>query len=148
MTGRDYQRSAVYRWENEHIGRKDRHTVDINTARGIVKHVWQAEGLDYPPFVEEFGRNVRSKNGDSNRFRIRLQKRVPTWVVLHEVAHSLNSTIDDVGDRHGPNYLGIYMWLLTKYGGFDLPLLMYTATQAGLEFNLNARFVLLDTLQT
>jgi hypothetical protein len=40
------------------------------------------------------------------------------------------------------------MWLLTKYGGFDLPLLMYTATQAGLEFNLNARFVLLDTLQT
>jgi hypothetical protein len=40
------------------------------------------------------------------------------------------------------------MWLLTKYGRFELPILMYTAQQAGLKFNLNARFALLDSPQS
>jgi hypothetical protein len=146
VSGRDYQRSALYRWEEENLRPKDTTKVNILTAKAIVNHVWQSEGLKYPPLVEEFETRVKSKEGDSNRFRIRLQPQTSTWIVLHEIAHSLNSTIDSGGDRHGPNYLGIYMWLLTRYGGFDLPVLMYTARKAKLDFNLSARFAMLDTV--
>jgi hypothetical protein len=56
-----------------------------------------------------------------------------------EVAHALSSTVDGDSEAHGPDYVGLYMGLLDRRLRIPMPLLMFTATQHGLAFNLAAK---------
>ena len=138
---RDYQRSAVYAWEQEHIAPKDKSSVDLDTARAIVQYIWKGEGIQYPPQVKYLATQSR-KGGQANRSNIWLPPKSPTWVIIHEIAHSMNDSNDQIealdADGHGPNYMGIYMKLLAKHLNISLPLMMFTAKQSKLDFNLAA----------
>ena len=137
---RDYQKSRVYKWEDKHIGPLDRTKITFDVARVIVNHIWTTEGLQYPPSVVLVPAQTRNKMGCANRSKIQLVPELPTWVVIHEIAHSMNSTnTDEHGDGHGPNYVGIYIKLLAKYLNASLPVMMYTLTQSDIDFNLTAR---------
>jgi len=142
---RDYQRSKVYAWEKQYVSPFDHSKVNLYTAKSIVDYIWQGENLKFPPRVLPIA-DQSKKTGQANRSFIWLQPSVPTWVVIHEVAHSMNSTNDGdtVGDHHGPDYVGIYMKLLTKYLGLSLPVLMFTARKDNLDFNLAAQPLFLD----
>jgi hypothetical protein len=138
---RDYQKTKVYRWEDRIVGPRDTKSITIEVAKVIVVYVWDRAGLKYPPKVELLPAQTTTKAGCATRAKIQLLPNIRTWIVLHEVAHSMNSsnTDDGAGDRHGPNYVGIYMKLLAEHDIVPLPLLMYTATEAGIDFNLEAQ---------
>ena len=141
----DYQRSKLYSWERKYVAPHDHSKVDLKVAKTIVDYIWQSEGLKYPPKVLAIAEQSK-KSGQANRSFVWLQSSIPTWIVIHEVAHSMNSTNDGdtVGDHHGPDYVGIYMKLLTKYLNLSLPVLMFTARKDNLDFNLAAQPLFLD----
>lgn len=116
----------VYRWETDVLAPVDRSRVDLATARGIVSHVWSVRGLSAPPLVEE----KRIGGAYANRQTITISDRgVATWVVLHEMAHSMDQSIEVSmgfyedrpagesleGSCHDENWLGIYLDLLNDF---------------------------------
>jgi hypothetical protein len=107
----------------------------------LVDGVWLAEQLLYPPRVEPLPRQARRTWATGSRTTIRLpqDRPTPTYVILHEVAHALSSTVDGDSDAHGPDYVGLYMGLLDRRLRIPMPLLLFTAAQHGLAFNLAAK---------
>ncbi len=107
----------------------------------LVDGVWLAEQLLYPPRVEPLARQARRTWATGSRMTIRLpqDRPTPTYVILHEVAHALSSTVDGDTDAHGPDYVGLYMGLLERRLRIPLPLLMFTADRHGVAFNLAAK---------
>lgn len=137
--GVDPQQTSAYKWEREVLASYTRR-VTIDQARTLVAAVWMAEGLRFPPAVESMPKQVTTALGDATRTKIRLVGSVPEWVVLHEVAHSMQARADvNETDYHGKLWLGTYMRLLEKFMGVPMPLMMYTATRAGLEYDIAAR---------
>jgi hypothetical protein len=139
---RDYQKTRVYRWEDRIVGPRDTKLITIEVAKIVVNYVWEQAGLKYPPKVELLPAQTTTKAGCATRAKIQLLSSIRTWIVLHEVAHSMNSSNTDdnsFGDRHGPNYVGLYMKLLAEHNIVPLPLLMFTAKEAGIDFNLEAK---------
>ena len=66
----DYQRSAVYRWEAEHVHPKDTGTVPFDQAQAIVDYVWAQAGLTYPPKIRELARTARRTTANADRLTI------------------------------------------------------------------------------
>jgi len=66
----DYQRSAVYRWEAEHVHPKDTGTVPFDQAQAIVNYVWARAGLAYPPKIRELARTARRTTANADRLTI------------------------------------------------------------------------------
>jgi hypothetical protein len=136
----DYQRSAVYKWEERHVHPKDTGTVPFDQAQAIVDYVWAQAGLTYPPKIRELGRNARCTVANATRLAIRIPANgVSTTVLLHEVAHSM--TTDAASDRshgHGPRFAGVFMKLLCDLiPTFSLDELMASARQERVEFNFD-----------
>jgi hypothetical protein len=138
---RDLQKSKVYAWENEIVRPRDPSQIPFTRAPALVMGVWLAAGLLYPPPVEAL--NPRNKKawatGSRLAIRLRADKPTPTWVILHEIAHAMTSTHDGDGDRHGPDFVGVYMQLLERHLCIPIPLLMFTAHKAGVKFNIAAK---------
>ena len=136
----DYQRSAVYRWEAEHVHPKDTRTVPFDQCQAIVNYVWARAGLTYPPKIRELGRNARSTIANADRLTVRIPARgISTTVLLHEIAHSM--TTDAASERthaHGPRFVGVLMKLLCDLiPTINLDELMASARQEGVEFNFD-----------
>ncbi len=138
---RDLQRSRVYAWEDAVVAPRDRSAIPFEQAQMLVTGVWLAEQLLYPPKVEPMPHQARRTWATGSRTTIRLPQDRPTpiYVILHEVAHALSSTVDGDTDAHGPDFVGLYMGLLDRRLRIPTPLLMFTAQQHGLTFNLAAK---------
>lgn len=144
---RDFQKSKVYRWENANIAPHDKSRVSFDQIQEIVNYVWEGEGLKYPPRVEPFPKQVTTKCGDATRLVIRFHEEelTPTWVVLHEIAHSLTSTHDgERMDRHGPDFVGIYMQLVEKHLGIPQAVLWHTASMEKVKYNIGSQAYIVD----
>jgi hypothetical protein len=136
----DYQRSAVYRWEAEHVHPKDTGTVPFDEAQTIVDYVWARAGLTYPPKIRELARTARRTMANADRLTISIPATgVSATVLLHEIAHSMTS--DAASERshaHGPRFVGALMKLLCGLiPTFSLDALMVSARQEGIEFNFD-----------
>jgi hypothetical protein len=59
--------------------------------------------------------------------------------ILHELAHSMTATHDGYIDAHGPKFVGVYMRLLCHHLSVPLPLLIYSASKAGLDYDIHAK---------
>jgi hypothetical protein len=141
----DFQKSKVYAWENQHVAPKSREHVPYEKLQMRVDAIWMMAGLLYPPSVIPMPKQNRRAWAKANRNTIWApEKGLPEWVVLHEVAHSLAGTFDGDTDAHGPNYLWLYMTLLDRHMKIPTPMMMYTATQAGLKFNIGAKPTFVD----
>lgn len=143
----DFQKQKVYDWESKYISPKDKSEVDFNSVQDIVNYVWEQEGLKHPPKVEPIPKNTKNFCGKANRLTIFLHENAttPTWVILHEMAHSMTMTHDyEDGDKHRERFLGVYMQLLDRYLKIPLVVSMYTASQEGLRFDTTAKPVFLD----
>lgn len=141
MSGRDYQRSALYAWENAIIAPKGGAPIAYADAQALVNAVWMAQGLLYPPQVVAMPRQNRRAWAKANRLEVFLNpdRPTPTWVILHEIAHSMTGTVEGESDQHGPDYLGVYMRLVDRHLRIPMPVLMFTANKAGLRFNIAAQ---------
>jgi len=138
---KDPQRFRVYAWEEAVVAPRDPSAIPYEQAQMLVDGVWLAEQLLYPPRVAPMPRQARRTWATGSRTTIRLRQDgpTPTYVILHEVAHALSSTVDGDSEAHGPDYVGLYMGLLDRRLRRTMPLLLFTAAQHGVAFNLAAK---------
>ena len=105
----------------------------------MVDAIWSELGLRYPPKVERLPRQARRLQADGSRLRLRLPDVVPSWLLLHELAHALSSTEDGASDGHGPDFMGLYVQLLARYLRLPAAGLIESAIQAGIDIHPAAR---------
>lgn len=140
MSGRDFQKSKVYGWEKNHIAPFDKQKIAFENIAMIVDYVWKNEGYFYPPKVHPIAKQHTSAQATGIRDRLEFQPYGNyTWIILHELAHTLTSDIEGDHDGHGPKFVGVYMHLVNKYIGINILALMASANDCGVKFDLNAK---------
>lgn len=135
----DRQRARVYAWEDAVITKADTSVVPFSLAQGMVDAIWSEFGLLYPPKVERLPRQSRRLTADGSRLRLRLPELIPSWLLLHELAHALSSAADGASDGHGRDFMGLYVNLLSRYLRLPAVELIRSATEAGIKIDPDAR---------
>ena len=115
---RDHQRGRVYAWENRVIATLDPSFVSFPAAQGMVNAIWSEMELLYPPKVESLPKQAKATVATATRLCIRLPDRLPSWCLLHEVAHAMTTTAEGWSDGHGAAFMGVYLRLLARPGMF------------------------------
>lgn len=134
-SGRDRR---LYAWENRVVAPLDRSVVPFDRMQAIVDHVWAAEGLQWPPRVRP-RKASRATLATGSRLAIEAPPSLPTWILLHEIAHALTSTAEGAGDGHGPDFVGTYVRLLVRHCRLDREALAETLAADGIRWNPDAR---------
>ncbi len=147
MTARDRQRSRVYAWEDRVVAPHDPSTVAYALAQGMVDAIWSEMGLRYPPLVEPMPTQARCRIADANRLRIRVPARVPSWCLLHELAHAMTTTAEGESDGHGAAFVGVYVQLLSRYLRLDGDGLRRSLLAEGVAVRHDARPVFCDPVR-
>ncbi len=119
MAGRDRQRGRVYLWEDEVVAPRDLSRISFTDAQGMVDAIWSELGLRHPPKVEPLPAQARIRLADASRLVLRPPPLIPSWCLLHELAHAMTSDHDGTSDGHGPRFVGIYVQLLVRYLWLD-----------------------------
>jgi len=128
---KDYQRAKVYAWEDLFVGPLCPGIVPYVNGQTYVDGVWLANGWVRPPRVMPV--NSKRYAGKATHGEIFLSPAVPGWVVLHEIAHTLTD------DKHGPNFVGLYIDLLERVERLSRLVTMHTLRECGVDFNLGAK---------
>jgi hypothetical protein len=129
----------LYAWEDAEIGPRDASRVPFAQLQALVDHVWAAEGLRFPPRVRPLPRQARGTVARATRLAIEAPAELPTWVLLHELAHCLTSTADGGNDGHGPRFVGLYLHLLVRHARMPWDALAASLRAAGIPFDPAAR---------
>ncbi|WP_426954373.1 hypothetical protein [Muricoccus radiodurans] len=146
MSGRDRQRSRVYAWEDRVVAPHAPDLIPFAAAQPMVNAIWAEMGLRWPPRVEALPPQATARQADASRLRLRLSESLPSWVLLHELAHAMTSTAEGETDRHGPRFMGVYLRLLERYLRLPTESLLPSLEVAGVSVDLAARPVFLDPL--
>lgn len=133
----------LYAWENRVVAPLDRSVVPFDRMQAIVDHVWAAEGLRWPPRVRP-RKATRATLATGSRLAIEAPGSLPTWILLHEIAHAMTATADGRGAGHGPDFVGIYVRLLVRHCRMDQGMLAASLTAAGVRWNPEAKPAFLD----
>lgn len=135
----DTQAKRVYKWQWE--------WVEFNSNRGLTKNdvrewlEWACKKLKMAPPSRLKIRLLSKKKGHSyfnpDTYElgfIPVHRNVPT--VLHEIAHYISFRIygKTVAD-HGPEYMGIFLYLLESSSQWPLGIVYQSARKAGLEID-------------
>ena len=139
----DYQKTRCYRWEGVNMAPLGQSEVALENAQAFVDHIWSGEGLQYPPRVSLMNHST-TVGASANRLEIFVPPVVKTWILIHEIAHSMSSTFDGASCGHGPTWVGLYIKLACKYMGGDMLTLMTSARRAGVDFDITAFPVFVD----
>jgi len=141
---RDSQRGHVYAWENRIIAPRDTTFVPYERAQAMVNAIWTDMGLKYPPGVEPLPRQSRTTIASATRLSIFLPTTIPSWCLLHELAHVMTSDVDGNSDRHGPIFVGVYIKLISRYLRLDPDRLLESAAGEGIAVTSDARPTFID----
>ncbi|MGG5889046.1 hypothetical protein ACLF3G_18065 [Falsiroseomonas sp. HC035] len=138
----DARARRVYAWEDRVVAPLDRSEVPFAQMQSLVDHVWASEGLRWPPRVRH-RRATRATIATGSRLAIEAPDTLPSWVLLHEMAHALTDPGDGTPHAgHGPDFLGLYVKLLVRHARLDQAMLAESLKAAGLSWNPQARPVL------
>jgi hypothetical protein len=105
----------LYDWEDRVVAPRDTGTVPFAQLQALVDHVWAAEGLRFPPRVRPLPRQARGTVARASRLAIEAPPSLPSWVLLHELAHAMTSTAEGASAGHGPLFVGMYLGLLVRH---------------------------------
>jgi hypothetical protein len=130
---KDYQRQRVYRWEDVVVKPHCPALVPFAKGQQYVDGVWLANGWERPPKVIPLPAQTRRIAAKATFGEVWLPQQIAGWIILHELAHSLTD------DRHGPNFVGMYIDLLERVEKLSRLITMYSLQQAGIDFNLGAQ---------
>ena len=134
---RDFQKQKVYDWEDCHVAKHDKSHVQYDDVQRIVDYIWNAEGLKHPPKVVPLAKQNTRCAAKANRLSISCpEKGLPTWIIIHEIAHSMTAEADDGTNMHCEDFVGMYMLLVSKHLKIRLSDLIYSARQAGVKYNI------------
>jgi hypothetical protein len=137
---------AVYDWERDFVFCHDTSRLDLRTAEVVMAHVWRDMGLLAPPKLRQ---DPRLRGAHGNRLEITVGKNVVHSLLFHEMAHSMDMSVEmstaTYGMRpegesmetstHDDNWLGLYVTMLDRYLGgrhFNKLWLLKTLTDRGL----------------
>ena len=127
----DKQQNKVYQWEQSIVAPLD---------QTLVKFIWEQEKLKYPPQVILLPNITPSWIiGDATRTTVRFQSSVNTWIILHELAHSMTSQSSGLTNKHGALFVGVYCKLLKKYITKNGPHKNVDFVKSAREFGLQVR---------
>lgn len=132
MSRRDAAARRLYAWEDAVVAPRDRSRVPFARLQALVDHVWAGEGRHFPPRVRPLPRRARGTVARASRTVIECPPELPSWVLLHEIAHALNGDVDGHGLDHGPAFVATYLHLLVRYARLDRALLEATLAEAGI----------------
>ncbi len=144
MSGRDYQRSRVYAWENRVVAPRDPSRLGAAETQPLVDAIWAEMGLRFPPKVEPLAPQASRLVAQASRLTIQVSSCTPSWCLLHELAHAMSMTHDGAGDGHGPVFMGLYLRLLERYMRLPAPDLLASLAEAGIDVDVAARPVFVD----
>ncbi|MGG5811539.1 hypothetical protein [Falsiroseomonas sp. CW058] len=128
----DPQARRLYAWEDRVVAPRDRSLVPFARLQALVDHVWEAEGRRWPPRIRPLPRQARRIVARATRTAIEAPPELPSWVLLHELAHALTTDIDGHGAGHGPDFVAAYLRLLVRHARLDRAMLEETLAEAGL----------------
>jgi len=134
----------LYAWEDAEVAPRDASRVPFAQLQALVDHVWAAEGLRFPPRVRPLPRQARGTVARATRLTIEAPAVLPTWILLHELAHCLTSTADGGNAGHGPDFVGLYLHLLVRHARMPRAALVASLAAAGVPFDPAARPPFLD----
>jgi hypothetical protein len=100
--------------------------------------------LRYPPAVVPLPRQACRTIGRADRLSVALGEQIPSWCLLHELAHAMTSHAGGWSDGHGPIFMGVYFRLLVRYLRLDPKLLSASLREAGIVFVRDARPMFVD----
>lgn len=129
----------IYAWEDAVVAPGDASSVPFAAMQALVDHVWVAEGLRFPPRVKPLPPQARRTIARATRLAIEAPTTLPSWVLLHEIAHALTATADGAGDGHGPAFVGTYLRLLVRHARLERAALEESLRAAGIRFDAAAR---------
>jgi len=135
---RDSQRGRVYAWENRVIVPRDDTLVAFGRAQAMVDAIWVEMGLKYPPRVEPLPRQSTTTLASATRLSIFMSDAIPSWCLLHELAHAMTSTVEGDSDGHGPIFMGNYLKLISRYLRIGQDELLRSAAGEGIEITQDA----------
>jgi len=115
-------------------------------AQAMVDAIWAEMGLRWPPKVEKLPAQATARQAAASRLRLRLPKALPSWILLHELAHAMTSTAEGDTDGHGPRFMGVYLRLLERYLRLPIVSLLPSLQEANIKVDLSARPLFLDPL--
>jgi hypothetical protein len=136
--------SRLYAWEDREVAPRDRSRVPFARLQALVDHVWAAEGLSFPPRVRPLPKQARATVARATRLAVEAPPELPSWVLLHELAHAMTSTAEGENDGHGPRFVGLYLRLLVRHARMPEEELARSLRAAGIAFAPHARPVFLD----
>jgi hypothetical protein len=129
---RDHQRGLVYAWENAVVAPHDPTEIDRADAQAMVNAIWAECGLHYSPKVLPLPPQAKTYIGRADRLTIELAPRLPSWCLLHELAHAMTSTLEGDSAGHGADFMNAYIGLLARYLRLDPGLLRASAIGQGI----------------
>lgn len=145
MSTRDRQRRKLYDWEQAAADRREFavREVSLQEIEDLGSRIWREHRFKGPAPRVKDGRGRRRAGGSYSTVTFPIWSR-KLWIALHEYAHSI--TIQEYGwstESHGPTFARIYIDLLVRYAGGDLPTLLGSARGARLrvvEHDLLSRY--------
>jgi hypothetical protein len=135
MSRQDPQASRLYAWEDAVVAPRDRSLVPFARLQALVDHVWAEEGRRWPPRVRPLPGQARRTVARATRTAIEAPRELPSWVLLHEIAHALTADVDGNHAGHGPGFVATYLRLLERHARLDRELLEATLNAAGIGWN-------------
>lgn len=132
MSRGDPQARKLYAWEDAVVAPRDRSLVPYARLQALVDHVWAESGRRWPPRVRPLPRQARRTVARATRTAIECPPELPSWVLLHEVAHALTSDADGGTDGHGPRFVATYLDLLVRHARLDRATLEASLREAGI----------------
>ena len=130
MSRADPEARRLYAWEDAVVAPRDGSLVPFARLQSLVDHVWAAEGLRWPPRVRRLPRQARRTVARATRTAIEAPAELPSWVLLHELAHAMTSDVEGRNAGHGPDFVGAYLGLLVRHARLDRALLEATLREA------------------
>lgn len=143
MSRGDRAARLLYAWEDREVAPRDTAAVPFARLQALVDHVWAAEGLRFPPRVRPLPRQARGTVARASRLAIEAPPALPSWVLLHELAHAMTSTAEGASAGHGPVFVGMYLGLLARHARMDPEALAASLRADGIPFDPAARPVFL-----
>lgn len=113
---KDPQQQRVYAWETD-FADWNRETLTLQECRAVVAWACSKYGVKTPTVGQHTGKNWSYAIERGGRVYVSfMHEQKNPAVALHEAAHVIADAIfGTTAQAHGPEWLGIYLWLLEGY---------------------------------
>lgn len=135
----DYQQYSVYAWEDLTFKKYGFHTSSLTEIEvgDFIAKLLKSEGAEkLKVFADDrYGACAFVFGGCDPYLTFSVHWGLNKMVVCHELAHYFTYLMKSVDSAHGATFVGVYVYLLSKYVGFDEKFLWKSLEVNNIHFN-------------